>query len=172
MVLATGAVFFALRYGGTQFVADIAGESIENEAALAGERAPYFDLPDLEGNHVRLSDYTDMPLIIVFWATWNEQAADQLHIIDEYLAEAGSARLVEIVAIDSQEEKSVISSFMRRGGYGIHTLLDARGGVTEEYKVKSMPTIFFVKRDGTIAESFAGVLSERMLVDKIENILK
>jgi peroxiredoxin len=170
MIGAVIIVFIALQYSSSQFVTDIAGNDA-SDTGLSGTQAPYFDLPDLAGDHVRLSDYTDQPLIIVFWTTWNEQAADQLHILDEYL-ESSEDDLIQVVAISSQEEKSIVSSFVRRGGYGLQTLLDARGVTTEEYGVKSLPTTFFIRRDGTIAESFAGVLSQKMLVDKVENILR
>ncbi len=170
-------VFFALRYSSSQLVSDIAGETPQAEQSsgsdLVGKTAPYFDLPDMEGNHVQVSGLIGTPLVLVFWTTWNSQAADEMHILDEYLASIPTeGRLVKIIAIDSQEEKSVVSSFMRRGGYVVPTLLDARGAVSEEYQIKSTPTTYFLDRDGVIRDADAGLISERMLVDKIETILK
>ncbi|OHB20754.1 MAG: hypothetical protein A2854_00525 [Parcubacteria group bacterium RIFCSPHIGHO2_01_FULL_56_18] len=170
------AIFFALQYSGARLVTDIAGSGGEDAQSqgsdLVGKTAPYFDLPDMEGNYMQISDFTDTPLVLVFWATWNDQAADQMHILDEYLTSIPQEQqLVTIITIDSQEEKSVISSFMRRGGYRVRTLIDARGAVSEAYRIKSLPTTYFIGRDGIIRDAYAGLMSERMFVDKVEKIL-
>ena len=35
-----------------------------------GGAAPDFALPDLDGNTVRLSDFSGRPVVLNFWATW------------------------------------------------------------------------------------------------------
>ena len=170
------ALFFAVRFSARTVVGDIAGTSpsdLPQTTEFLGADAPYFDLPNLAGDHVALSDFRDTPLIVVFFATWNSEAIDQLAIIDTYLARERTAdHLVNIVAINSLEEKSVVSSFMRRGGYRVPTLLDVQGSASEAYRIKGLPTSFFVDRTGVIQTAYTGVLSERMLVDKIEAVLK
>ena len=170
-------LFFVVYLGGGALVLDVTGENTTvapiSGVGLLNNRLPYFDLPTLAGDRVRSGDFTDTPLVIVFWSTWNTQAADEIHILDQYLADTTSQnRLVKVVAIDSQEEKSVVSSFMRRGGYQVQTLLDAEGITSEHYSIKSVPTFFFVDRAGVIREVYSGVLSQRVLMNKIEKILQ
>lgn len=178
-IAALGALFTALYLGGSALVLGVAGEPEESSgipasgAGLLGAELPYFDLPDLAGGRVRSTDFTDTPLVVVFWATWNAQSADEMHILDEYL-ESGSAqsRLVKIVAINSQEEKSIVASFMNRGGYEVSALLDTQGLASERYAVKSLPTFYFADRTGAIREIYVGMLSQRALMNKVEKILQ
>jgi cytochrome oxidase Cu insertion factor (SCO1/SenC/PrrC family) len=171
------ALFFVLYVSGASLVPSLAGQGTAMTPAsgtgLVGNRLPYFDLPNLTGDHVRSTDFTDTPLVIVFWSTWNAQSADEMHVLDQYLTDQSSHnQLVKIVAIDSQEDKSVVSSFMSRGGYQVPTLLDARGITTETYDIKSLPAFYFVDRTGTVREVYAGAMSQATLMNKIENILQ
>ncbi len=175
-IAAIVALFFVLYFGGSSLVSSIAGQGTAvapSGTGLVGNRLPYFDLPNLAGDHVRSADFTDMPLVIVFWSTWNAQAADEMHVLDQYLADQSShSQLVKVVAIDSQEDKSVVSSFMSRGGYQVPTLLDARGIASEAYGIKSLPAFYFIDRTGTVREAYAGAMSQAILMNKIENILQ
>ena len=143
------------------------------DSELIGARAPYIDLPDTSGNHVRLDDFAGMPLVVVFWSTWNADASDQIHILDQFLS-SGSAdsKLVKVIAIDSQEDRSVVASFMRRGGYQVPVLVDAQGAVSDAYGIKSLPTAYFIGRDGVIRDVHAGVLSGKSLVDNVESLIQ
>ncbi len=173
-----GMLFVAVYFGGTGEINSIAGDAktvqmAETNADLIDKQAPFFDLPDLSGNHVKISDFIGQPLVVVFWSTWNDGAADQMHILDQYLSSTDASKgLLKIIAIDSQEERSIVTAFVNRGGYGVQTLVDASGAISEEYHIKSLPTTYFIAKDGTIRDAYAGVLSEKMLVDKVEQILK
>lgn len=177
LIIVLGAIFSFIYLGGSSLVLGVAGQDA-SDAPLSGDgiignRLPYFDLPNLAGDRVRSSDFTDTSLVIVFWSTWNEQAADEMHILDQYLAsQSEQNNLVKIIAIDSQEEKSIVSSFMSRGGYRVPTLLDAQGVAGERYGLKSLPTFYFADRAGVIREIYAGMLSQPALMSKIENILQ
>ena len=180
-VIAGIAVLFLLvRYGGSALVPNLTGniqvesDSLAQETgALKDARAPYFDLPNVRGDHVQLSQFIDTPLVIVFWSTWNSVAADQIKILDDYVRNQSVAQqFVKVVAINSQEERTIVTSFMKRGGYEVQTLIDARGDVSEKYDIKSVPTFFFLDRGGVIREEFAGVLSEKAIAQKTEQLLK
>ena len=120
-----------------------------------------------------LGNFSGTPVVLVFWATWNSAAADQIDILDSFLASNVPERsLVKVIAVDSEEDQSVVNSFIRRGGYHVETLVDASGAVSQTYRIKSLPTIFFIDRNGVIREGFAGVLSMKMLVDKVDQLLQ
>lgn len=120
-----------------------------------------------------MTQFIRTPVVIVFWSTWNSQAADQIQILDQYIARASTeAQLASIVAINSQEEKSLVSSFMNRGGYRVRTLLDVQGIATGDYQVKSLPTFYFIDGTGLVRDVYVGVLSEKMLRDRVVQILQ
>ncbi|MEK7558289.1 MAG: TlpA disulfide reductase family protein [Patescibacteria group bacterium] len=142
-----------------------------NAQAVVGNAAPYFELSDIKGDRVRLSDLADTPLIITFWATWNSDSADQIKIFDDYTAKHTQG-LFKIISINSQEDKSAVGAFIRRGDYIVPVLLDQTGAVGKSYGIETLPTSIFIDRDGVIREVFVGIMSEAMIVDKSEKILR
>ena len=158
--------------GNTTIVSNQISTSTTNEILL-NQKAPYFDLSDNNGNSIKLNDFINTPLIIVFWATWNQQSTDQISILDNYLQnKTAQNSLVKVVAINSMEDTSIADSFIRRGGYNVPFVLDSTGEVSNQYNIKSLPTTYFIDRDGIVREIYTGVLSGSMIVDKVENILK
>ena len=121
IIIAIAILFVGLLYGARGYLAPVGGEESDIQKGmpdthLIGVRAPYFDLPDRAGTHTTLTQLNDRPVVLVFVATWNEAASDQIKILDDYLAAHQGDELVRIVAIDTQEDRSVVSSFMKRGG--------------------------------------------------------
>jgi peroxiredoxin len=140
---------------------------------LLGQKAPFFNLPDISGNRVMLTNFLNTPLVIVFWSTWNAEARDQMEILDTYLSQTETDKnLVSFLAIDSQEDASLVKSFMSRGGYSVPIALDVYGDTSQAYGIKNLPTFYFIDRDGIIREIYSGILSQKMIVDKSEQILK
>lgn len=132
---------------------------------------PYFELPDVKGDTIKLSDFLEVPIVLTFWTTWNAAAADQIKIFDDYLRK-DSRGLFKIIAVSSQEDKSVVNNFISRGGYEIEVLLDASGVVTDAYHARSLPTTYFIDTKGILRDVFVGVLSEAQLVEKAEILLR
>ena len=129
------------------------------------EPAPSFELTDLEGVEKSLSDYLGSPLIITFWTSWNAHATDQIKILDDYITKEPDDEF-QIITINNQEDKSVVSSFIRRGGYSIPVLIDDNGSVGELYKARSLPLTYFLDEKGVIKYIFIGILDEKSLIDK------
>lgn len=167
---------FLLNAMGQLFISEIVQEVVVEE--VSGEvvgidinkKAPHWELAGLAVDKVALSDFLGEPLVLTFWTTWNPKAADQIKIFDEYLSQ-NNETIFKIVAINSQEDKSVVSSFMRRGEYQVKVLLDESGAVGELYKARNLPITFFLDREGIVRDIFIGVLSEKALLEKVEAII-
>jgi len=175
--------FFLIKYTGREILPSFFSQpdnkvSSTNDLAILVDKmlnktAPLFDLPDINGLKLKLSQYTNKPLVLTFWSTWSSDASNQIRIIDDYIYTDGSAKnLISFVAISSQEEIGVVKSFIKRGGYVVPIAIDSSGIVSEEYNIKSLPTTFFIDKNGIIKEVYVGILNEEMLVDKVDNILK
>ena len=144
-----------------------------NDEKLLDKKAPDFDLPDNRGNRIKLAYLSNTPSILVFWSTWNTESADQIKILDDYLSNKKiDNSIFNIVAIDSMEDASIVKSFIKRGNYSVPVAMDTSGYISNYYNVKSLPTTFFIDKDGIIKEIYTGVLSEDMIVDKVENLLR
>lgn len=175
MVAVAIALFFALVFGASGILAPTAAQNapVQAQSDLVGAKAPYLDLPDVAGNHVSLDSLSGTPIVLVFWSTWSSTAADQIDILDSFLQSASpESSLVKVIAVDSEEDRSVAASFMKRGGYRVQALVDASGEVSQSYDIKSLPTTYFIDRSGIIRDAYAGVLSEKLLVDKIDLLLQ
>ncbi len=177
IVVAMAALFAVVHYGAGSILPPVAGTPSnasvpEQDKRLLDKRAPYFDLPNLSGSRTTLSDFENQPTLLVFWSTGNSEAADQIKILDDYVAKRTGDSLVKIVTISTQEEKSAVASFMRRGGYGATVLVDGSGSVGESYNIKNLPTLYFLDREGIVRSVHAGLMSEAAIATEVETILR
>ena len=173
--------FFLIFFAGKIFVAtlssglEISDDEVKNNNKVSiGDEIPYFDLLSISGSRVRKSDLIGRPTIITFWATWNTESTDQIKIYDDYIntKSINNNTDVYIVAINNQENRNKISSFMFSGGYDVDVLIDYSGEVGVSYGVQTLPTTLFIDSGGIIREIYVGILSQKMLVEKVEKILK
>ena len=135
-----------------------------------GSVAPYFELSDLSGDRVRLSDFLHTPLLMVFWSTSVGDAQDQIKLIDDYTTRHPRS-LFKIVTINIQEDKSAVNSFIGRGKYDVSVLLDGQGKTAELYGIQTLPASFFVDGDGVIRVVHMGLMSQQMIAERSESIL-
>jgi peroxiredoxin len=121
------------------------------------DSAPDFELPLLTGGSWRLSDaLRESPVLLAFYKIscptcqltfpYLQRLADSKH--------AGAPRLVAI----SQDNAADTTSFMQRLGVTMPTLIeDSRSwAASNAYKISSVPSLFLVTKDGTIATCIAG----------------
>ena len=129
-------------------------------SAPMGYVAHGFEIPDIQGNIVTLGDFKGKILILVFWTTWNPAAQDQIAILESYYQKIKGQANLALVTINNQEDKSVVSSFVRRGEYQLTVLVDEDGIVGETYGIHSLPTFYMIDKSGIVRDRFIGVLSE------------
>jgi peroxiredoxin len=127
--------------------------------------APDFNLADLDGNQVRLSDYAGRPVLINFWATWCGPCEIEMPIIeDAYQAHQSDELAVLAVAVDDNPDS--VRRFFAERELTFLPLLDD-GSVLRMYQVFGLPTSYFVAADGRIAAVHMGLLTE----DRLEGYL-
>ena len=140
----------------------------EIDSLIKGGEAPNFELNDAEGNKVKRSDFLNQPLVLMFWATWNNVSTDQVKILDDYLLSREGSEPFKLIAINSQENQNQASDFISRGGYKLDVLFDQNGEVSESYGVKTLPEFYFIDKDGVIKNLHIGPLSQdEMLLEAI-----
>lgn len=177
-VAAMTGVFLLLSFVGQFLISEVVTEvTIEKGKdvldAKIGSPAPYFELPDLSGTKIKSTDFLGKPIILTFWASWNEESANQIKILDDYQLGNRVAKLsaAHFMTVNSQEDKSAVLNFMLRGNYKAQVFLDESGETTEKYGARNLPTTYFLDKEGVIREIFIGVLNEKMLVEKTEKLL-
>ena len=181
IIFVTILVFFLIKVAGQNILPELFGvNNLQNQNTTQGtdnkllnKKMPFFDLSDISDKRIKSSSFLDKPLIVAFWSTWNVEGANQLKILDGYISsQRKNNNLLSVVSINSQEEPNIVKLFIKRGGYDVPVALDTSGSVTESYNIKSLPTVFFIDRDGIIRDIYTGVINQTTLDAKVEQLLK
>ncbi len=135
-----------------------------------GQPAPLFTLPDMEGNPVSLRDFRGRPVLLNFWATWCGPCRAEMPIIEEAYQKYKDQGFV-VLAIDVQENPEVAQAFAGWLGMTFSILDDGSGNVSYQYRVRALPTSFFVDRKGVIRGWESGAMSRGVLERHLAKIL-
>jgi peroxiredoxin len=118
----------------------------------AGDHAPAFSLPDLNGSQHSLKEMLQGgPVLVALYKV----SCPVCHLALPYLQRISGGGL-QIVAV-SQDDAAPTALFMKTFGVRILTLLDAYESgypVSNAFGVDQVPSLFLVETDGVI--SFAG----------------
>ncbi|KEK20710.1 thiol:disulfide interchange protein [Bacillus manliponensis] len=137
-----------------------------------GFKAPNITLKDFNGTVHSLSDAKGKPYIINFWASWcgpcEVEAPDLVHLYEKYNGQ------IEIFAVNATLGDSVegAKQFAERHKFQFPVLLDMDGVAGVAYKVVSLPTTYFVDKDGVIVDRVIGVLPPEELEKKFQQLIE
>ena len=141
-------------------------------AAAPKKVAPDFELEEVHGTRVRLSDSAGKVRLVDFWATWCAPCREEIPDF-KYLHATYSDRGFVILAISMDDEgRAVLRPFVEENQIPYTNLLgndqvaEAFGGVV------GFPTAFLLDQEGNIVESFIGPVPKSILEKKIRELLK
>ncbi len=142
-------------------------------APMEGFAAPDFELSTLTGETVALSDLKGKAVLVNFWASWCPPCRSEMPAMQQIYRDLGPDEFV-ILAVNSthQDRLSEVKSFVNERGLTFPILLDTTGQVNAAYQVRSLPTSFFIDRDGIIREIvIGGPMAEALLRIRVEKLL-
>ncbi|WP_432799509.1 TlpA family protein disulfide reductase [Poriferisphaera sp. WC338] len=127
---------------------------VEKEAR---EKAPDFELKDLEGEPVRLADLYEAHEIVVldFWATWCPPCQQALPGMQAF-ADASKDKGVKVVAVNVAEQSWEAAGYWEDAGYSMDVLLDEQGEVFGVFNPKGTLPHTVVIYQGEVAGELAG----------------
>ena len=129
--------------------------------------APDFQLADLDGQLVTLSDLRGSPVLLNFWATWcGPCRAEMPFIQDIYENEGFSDKGLIVLAVNIGEDSSTAKIFMVDNGLTFAVLLDADQKIAREYNIRAIPTTFFIDKNGIIKDVKVGAFSSRVEIEQ------
>jgi len=143
-------------------------------APQKGFLAPAFKLETPDGQTVALTDYRGTAVLVNLWATWCPPCRAEMPTLEKVYEEYKTKGLV-VLGIDAtnQDNLDAIAPFEKQYGITFPILLDTNGEASVLYELRSLPTSFFVGRDGVIREVVVGgPMSEALLRTNIEEIIK
>lgn len=146
----------------------------EASAPQTGFLAPDFTLKTPQGESFSLSGLKGQAVLVNIWATWCPPCRAEMPAIQALYEEYRSQGLM-VLGVNStvQDAPLEITPFVEEYGLTFPILLDETGEVTRLYAVRSLPSSFFIDRQGRInMVVIGGPMSATLLRARIEEILK
>ena len=143
-------------------------------APQAGFAAPDFTLQTPAGISYTLSESRGQPMMVNLWATWCPPCRAEMPAIERMYREYGERGLV-ILALNMtyQDDPLEVAPFIEKYDLTFPVLLETTGDVAAAYQLRSLPTSFFIDRQGVITRVIVGgPMSEALLRTYIGEILK
>jgi cytochrome c biogenesis protein CcmG, thiol:disulfide interchange protein DsbE len=141
-------------------------------AQRVGDTLPDFQLIDIDGNVVTPADFAGKPLLLNFWATWCPPCQEELPLFQDARDTTSD---LQVFLVNTGESLETAKRYLESSNLTLASAVNSEGGedtleVTKRFRVRGMPTTFFVKGDGTVASIYVGQISETTLVERLAEI--
>ncbi len=136
-----------------------------------------FNLTNLQGKQVQLSDLIGKVVVIDFWASWCTPCINSFPAMKKLLEKYKDGEVV-FLFINSWEtatdKEQFVSGFLKNSGFDQFTvLLDKEDEVIESYKVTGVPSTFIIGREGKIKFMKMGYDgNEGRLINELERMIE
>lgn len=148
-----------------------AGSAPPAAGVQADRTAPPFDLRDVDGNLVSSSRFAGKPLAINFFATWCPPCRMEIpgfvEVYDKY-----KERGFELVGISlDTDTRGNLPGFIAQNRIGYRILFGDLATSRAFGGVSSIPTTYFVGRDGRIRKIHVGYLGKDDFEREVQSLL-
>lgn len=139
-----------------------------------GNPAPDFEMMDLDGNLVKLSDFKGKKVYLKFWASWCPICLGGLEDINTLSAEENGFRVLTIVAPGQKGEK-IADDFKKwfsgvENAENITVLFDTDGNYGTQTGVRGYPTSEYIGSDGVMVKLVPGHADNDTIKTTFESI--
>lgn len=133
----------------------------------AGTEAPDFQLKDLQGNIVKLSDFRGKKVMLNFWAPWCPPCKQEMPEMQKFHEAAGNEISILAVNIDPQYNSA---KFIEKMGINFPILLDVKDEVNTQYKVMTVPATYFIDDKGIIRDKYLSAMEAETMWEMTEKM--
>ncbi|WP_040948975.1 peroxiredoxin family protein [Gorillibacterium massiliense] len=130
------------------------------EGVTKGKRAPDFQLTDLNGNAIKLTDFRGKTVLLNFWATWCPPCKVEMPQMRDFYTQYKHKDVIilGVNLTDTEKNAGHVQSFASENGLTFPIVLDKKGVVADLYRVAAYPTTFIIDPDGIIRDKFQGAI--------------
>lgn len=119
------------------------------EGAVVGQAAPDFQLAEMDGSTVALSELRGKPAVLVFWTAWCPVCKEEAPHFNA-LAEQYGPRGVQVLGINIQDSIARVQSGIKDFGIRYDVARDPDAAVARRYRVTGTPTVIFLDASGVV----------------------
>ncbi len=130
-------------------------------APVRGSLAPDFELADISGEQVALSDLRGRVVLINFWATWCGPCRVEMPALQSRYERYRPD--LAVLAVDFDEPEDLVRDFAQEFGLTFNVLLDPGAAIQTLYQVRGYPTSVFVDEQGVIRIIHIGIMADSQL---------
>lgn len=133
--------------------------------------APDFQLKDLNGQPLSLSDSKGKVVLLDFWATWCPPCVAEIPHFKELYAQYKDKGF-EIIGVSlDQEGVKVVGPFAKKNAIQ-YPIVIGNDQVTRSYGgIRGIPTTFLIDRKGKIAQKYVGYHDKKVFEESIVLLL-
>ena len=118
--------------------------------------APNFQLTNLSGDAVNLTDYRGEYVLLNFWATWCPPCLAEMPSMQSAFERYRDRGFVVLAVSSDVEGKTIVQPFTDKLGVSFPVLLDTEGRVSEIYGAVNLPLSFLLNRNGEVIAGAQG----------------
>ncbi len=150
---------------------DVATTSKENVSInFPNEVAPEFELTDLEGKKIKLSDYQGKVVVLDFWTTTCGPCLASFpkmqELVNNYKNEKVAFFFININRFkDVKAAQEKLNFFIKKKGYDFQVLTDFEKKVSENYKITHVPTKIVIDKTGKVISVDGSYLTIKELIE-------
>lgn len=158
-------------FSNEQLGVDLVGVAA-NEGLNKGDTAPGFELTNLDGDKVRLSELKGKKIILNFWATWCPPCKAEMPHMQNYYEDFAEDDNVEILAVNltSGDSEKSVKKFVKDYGLTFQVPMDVTGEIGEKYQAITIPTSYMIDTKGRIQNKIIGPMDEKMIKDFVSQL--
>lgn len=160
-----------LLLGGAGLVLGACQSANNTPAPIVGRPAPDFAARSLDGERITLHQYRGQPLVLNFFATWCVPCLTELPAF-QTIANRYAERGLAFLLVDLQEDPEEVALFLSELDVALPAVIDDTGEITKLYRVRGLPSTFFLDRAGIIQAVQMGALDERLLENGVGKIIE
>ena len=143
---------------------------VETDPPKVTLKAPDFTVLDMNGNSVKLSDYTGKPIVINFWASWCTYCVQEMPDFEAMYKKYGDR--VNFLMVNVEDASlSTVKSYVASKGYSFPVFFDSTGEAAHVYGASALPTTYFFDANGNAIYYAPGMLDGVTLENTIIDVM-
>ena len=139
----------------------VLGGCAKEQTWKADTKAPEISVLDMNDETVKLSDFRGKPVVLRFWATGCKACVAGMPKLDS-ISKGYRDKGLAVLAINMGNPKALVEVFARGLKLSYPVFLDPALIAAKKYGVKSVPTTFFIDRDGAAKKVVVGEITQEL----------